>query len=193
MSDQDHLEALPKMTSSQQDRVEEAPRDFTRYIWIGVGALVVIMVGAIFASGAYKPDISVVRARHILIAPGEGPADRQRSLELITEIKERLANGESFAGLAEEYSDDPYSAQRGGDLGYSRRGLYVPAFEKYCWTAPLNEVSDIISTEHGFHLVEVLDRQYAEADIYDAEVDRKAREMLGEDADPDAPNIEDAQ
>lgn len=190
MSDQDHLEELPKMSTFQDDVPEEEPRDLTRYIWLGVVALIVVMVGAIFASGAFRPDISMVRARHILITPGTSPAERQRALDLITELKERIANGEDFGELAGEYSDDPYSAQRGGDLGYSHRGMYVPAFEEYCWTAPTNVVSDIISTEHGFHLVEVMDRQIAEADRYNTEIDQKAREMLGVEADPDAINLE---
>lgn len=190
MSDQDHLEELPKMSSFQAKAPDEEPRDLTRFIWVGIVALVLVMVGAIFATGASKADISTVRARHILIVPGDSPAERQRALELATELRERLAAGESFASLALEYSDDPYSSTRGGDLGYSQRGDYVAPFDKYCWTAPLNVVSDIIYSEHGFHLVEVLERYYAETDIYNAEVDQKAREQLGVEADPDALNLD---
>ncbi len=102
-----------------------------------------------------------VHARHILIkvdakaTPEEKAAKRKQ----IEQIRARIAGGEDFATVAKEVSDDKGSATRGGDLGWFYRGQMVPAFEKAAFTLPPNKLSDIIETQFGYHLIEVVEKQ----------------------------------
>lgn len=92
--------------------------------------------------------------RHILLEiPEDGDADAVR--ERAEELRERVRDGESFADLAEEYSDDPGSARAGGDLGEVRRGDFVEPFEEAAWALEEGELSEPVRTEFGYHLIEV--------------------------------------
>lgn len=89
------------------------------------------------------------RASHILVETEEEAID----------LKQQLDDGADFAELAEEHSTDPGSAALGGDLGVQPRGVYVPEFEDYIWSAPLDELSDPIQTDFGWHLIIVTERE----------------------------------
>lgn len=157
----------------------EEPRDRTRYIWIGVAVLFCIMVGALWYIGRPDPKVSTVRARHILIQFVKNDAtDRARALELISSLRERIVRGASFSSVAREYSNDPGSAARGGDLGYYPKGTFEPEFEEYVWNAPIGELSEVIETTHGFHLIRVEHRHLSKADEYEQELEQRAREEL---------------
>ena len=98
-----------------------------------------------------------IRASHILIKhadaeDGSSARTRPDALAEIDEIKRRLAAGEDFADLAAENSDCP-SGQDGGDLGAFRRGAMVPAFEQAAFALDVNEISDVVETEFGYHLI----------------------------------------
>lgn len=152
---------------------EEAaePKDRTKWVWLGVVGVFVVMLAALwFFSG---PDLrgSYVRATHILVKCNfSDPNDNARAFELITELRGRIAKGERFSRLAKDYSDDPYSAARGGDLGYSKKGDFDENFENFCWSAPIGELSDVIRTVYGYHLVKVLERNLSDADKYEQEL-----------------------
>ncbi|MCF7928269.1 MAG: peptidylprolyl isomerase [Spirochaetales bacterium] len=97
-----------------------------------------------------------VRAQHILIEVADD-ADQQAvedARSRIEQIKQRVDNGEDFASLAKEVSEGP-SSERGGDLGFFNRGQMDPAFEKAAFALPEGEVSDIVRTSFGFHLIKV--------------------------------------
>lgn len=88
------------------------------------------------------------------------------SLEQIIEIKERLRtfrqrvlNGEKFATLAILYSEDPGSASKGGELGYYGRGELYPEFETAAFKMEPGQVSDVVETKAGFHIIEMIDRR----------------------------------
>jgi peptidyl-prolyl cis-trans isomerase C len=105
-----------------------------------------------------------VRARHILIkvekdASAEKKAEARKKLKA---LQKRILAGEDFAALAKEYSQGP-SSVRGGDLGYFTRGRMVKPFEEVAFKLAPDEVSDIVETEFGYHLIKVLDHQ-AEVD-----------------------------
>lgn len=160
---------------------DDEPRDYTKFLWIGVAVLVIIMLIAIAMSGRRDPTRSQVRARHILVQYVTGDAaDRARALDLITGIRQDLVDGADFGSLARDYSDDPGSAARGGDLGYHKRGIFDPPFEAFVWSAPIGELSDVIEGTFGFHVIEVLDRHVSEVDRYEQEVEEKALERLRE-------------
>lgn len=86
------------------------------------------------------------------------PRSEAEALALAESIRERILAGEDFAALAAEYSDDPGSGATGGDLGWFGRGRMVPEFEEAAFGLALNEVSEPIKTDFGFHLIEVIDR-----------------------------------
>lgn len=155
---------------------DKEPFDWTKYIWGSVVLLIILMVFLIWLSGQFKPRTSYVRAKHILIKfnPAD-PADRQRALKTITELRERILRGESFGKIAKEYSNDTATARRGGDLGYYGRNSFDPAFEAYVWSAPIGQLSDVIETKFGFHLVVVVDRHLTDVDRYELELDEKAK------------------
>jgi peptidyl-prolyl cis-trans isomerase C len=103
-----------------------------------------------------------VHARHILIKV-EASADQKQKEEArkkIEAIKKRVDAGEAFDKLAKENSDCP-SAQNGGDLGYFSRGKMVPAFEAAAFALEPGKVSDIVKTDFGYHLIQVVERRAA--------------------------------
>ncbi len=96
-----------------------------------------------------------VHAAHILI-PVYG--DSVSALKKVNEILEQIRNGKDFARLAIEYSQDPLSARRGGDLGWFGKGMMVPPFEKVAFTAKIGEIVGPVRTDYGYHIIKVLDR-----------------------------------
>jgi parvulin-like peptidyl-prolyl isomerase len=174
------------MTREYEENAND-PRDYTKYLWWGILASVLLMIGLFATIGERQPKGTGVRAKHILIKcnPSD-PADRARALKTAQELRERIAKGESFEKLAQDYSDDPISAVRGGELGYAPKGTYMEQFEKYIWSAPLNELGDIVQTAHGFHLIVVLDRRISEGDAYEAELEKRVSEEINQ-AKPAAP------
>jgi len=174
------------MTREYEENAND-PRDYTKYLWWGILASMFLMIGLFALVGERQPKRSEVHAKHILIkcTPSD-PADRARALKTAQELRERLTKGESFEKLAKEYSDDPVSAVRGGDLGYTPKDTFLEQFENYVWSAPLNELGDIVQTANGFHLIVVLERHISDADAYEAELERRANEGLDQPA-PTAP------
>ena len=92
------------------------------------------------------------QGRHILITIDED-TDETAALTLVNEIYQRLLDGEDFAMLAGEYSDDPVSAEQGGDLGWASRGDYVEAFEAALFELETGAISAPVRTEFGFHII----------------------------------------
>lgn len=102
--------------------------------------------------------IAQTRARHVLIKPNEIRSD-QEAQDLAESLRQEIINGREFAEVAKLYSDDPGSALSGGDLGWSVPGVYVPEFERSMTNAELNEISEVIKTQHGYHFLEVTGRR----------------------------------
>ncbi len=98
-----------------------------------------------------------VRARHILIKVEENADDATRTAarEKMEDLLKRVKDGESFETLATENSEDPGSAKKGGDLGYTPRGRMVPEFDKVMFETKPGQVSDIVETKYGFHIIKV--------------------------------------
>ncbi len=90
---------------------------------------------------------------------------------------EQIQNGDkTFEELAKQYSADPGSAVKGGDLGWQTTELYVPEFKDKVDNLPEGEISEPFKTVHGWHIVEVLDRR--QADRTDAAMKNRAYRML---------------
>ena len=100
------------------------------------------------------------RAAHILIeVDGTSDAEAKAQLE---EIAAQLAAGGDFAALAKEHSDDPGSANEGGDLGYAGPGVYDPSFEEALYALQEGQVSVPVRSEFGWHLIKLLGVQSPE-------------------------------
>ena len=176
------------MKNSESDSSPEQ-KDRTKWIWLGVIVAVVAMLLVLWQTEGVTPNRSLVRAKHILVEfDDKDPASQRRAYDLAKTLRKQLLDGSAdFDGLARKYSNDPGSATKGGDLGYFERGSFATEFEEYVWDAPLNEVSDVIQTEFGFHLIVVTDRVITELD---RAREAEARQISGEagDASPsDAP------
>ncbi|WP_285424502.1 SurA N-terminal domain-containing protein [Pseudomonas sp. efr-133-TYG-103a] len=108
---------------------------------------------------AYQKEISNLaeqrRAAHILIEVNDKTSDAQAKAK-IEEIQQRLAKGEDFAALAKEFSQDPGSSSKGGDLGYAGKGVYDPAFEDALYALNKNQVSTPVRSQFGWHLIKLL-------------------------------------
>ncbi len=80
--------------------------------------------------------------------------------EKLAKVRSRIIDdGENFAELASLFSDDPGSAANGGELGWAKRGSYVPEFEAMAYSLEPGEISEIVETQFGFHILELLERR----------------------------------
>ena len=94
-------------------------------------------------------------SRHILLAPSAIRSE-EATLQEINNIRDRVINGESFADLAKEFSEDPGSAKQGGELDWLGKGVLAPEFEKMMIETPIGKLSEVFQTQFGFHFLEVL-------------------------------------
>ncbi len=79
--------------------------------------------------------------------------------ERLTSYRERILRGEKISGLARLYSDDPGSASKGGDLGFVERGTLYPEFEAAAFNLKSGEVSQIVKTQAGYHIIQLIERR----------------------------------
>ncbi len=85
--------------------------------------------------------------------------EKQKSIDKLEEIRRMiLEDGEDFAALAQKFSDDG-SARIGGDLGWTKRGKFVPEFEAAAYKLDKNEISPVIESQFGFHIIQMLERR----------------------------------
>lgn len=96
---------------------------------------------------------------HILLEIKPRGETLQRARSKIDSIKILIDNGEDFAELARKFSDDPGSKTNGGELGFFGRGELVPEFENAAFSLNKGEVSDVIQTQFGFHIIKMIERQ----------------------------------
>lgn len=113
-------------------------------------------------------------ARHILIKPNQ-IRDQETTLSQLNALRDRVIAGEDFAELAKEYSEDPGSGLKGGELGWSTPGMFVPEFEKTMNTIALNEVSAPFSSQFGWHILQVTDRREQD---FSADIQRNRAESM---------------
>lgn len=105
-----------------------------------------------------------VRVRHILIRfdPKGSPADKEKAREKVTGLLKRAQEGEDFAKLASEYSEDPSSKARGGELDWVTQGQMVPTFEQAAFALKKpNDLSPVVESQFGFHIIQLLEHQGA--------------------------------
>ena len=114
-------------------------------------------------------------SRHILLIPSAIRTEDETKVQL-TEIRERIINGEKFEDLAKEFSEDPGSAKQGGDLGWLGLGVTAPEFEETMTTSEVGVISEVFETDFGFHFLEVLDKRNHE--LTDELISNRAYQIL---------------
>ena len=119
--------------------------------------------------------INQTRIRHILIKPSEILTDAQ-ARDRAAELRARIRDGEDFAALARQFSEDIGTAAEGGDLGWTSPGQMVPEFENAADSTATGEISPPVRTQYGWHILEVLDRR--EKDMTDEMRRAQVREFL---------------
>ena len=103
-----------------------------------------------------------VKVRHILLmTQGKSDAEKKTALTKAQDLLKQVKAGGDFADLAKKNSQDPGSAQNGGDLGFIVKGQTVPPFEKFAFSAKPNEISDLVTTEYGYHIIQMEEKQPA--------------------------------
>lgn len=113
-----------------------------------------------------KSSFERAKARHILIAfkgsaaqqPGKKELTEEEAKAKAEEIRAKLVAGGDFAATAKAESDDVGSGANGGDLGSFTRGQMVPEFEKAAFEGKVGEISPVVRTDYGYHIVQVQDR-----------------------------------
>jgi len=125
--------------------------------------------------GGNEQLVRQTKARHILIQESTIRSEEQ-SKQLINELYQRVINGEDFAKLAKEFSDDPGSKVNGGDLNWINDGDMVPAFEKAMKATKKGEVSKPFKSRFGWHILEVTG--YRQKDVAEETQRNQARQLL---------------
>jgi peptidyl-prolyl cis-trans isomerase C len=121
-----------------------------------------------------QPEL--VRARHILVrvAPTASDDEKAAKKAQIDALLVRVKAGEDFGTLAKQFSEDPGSGSNGGDLGLFPRGAMVPEFDLAAFSLETNQVSDVITTQFGYHILQVTEKKAARQVPFD-----EVKEELG--------------
>lgn len=125
--------------------------------------------------GGEQQTESQAKVRHILLKPSAILSDEEAEAKL-ERIRQQILNGADFAKLAKEHSEDIGSMLSGGDLGWSRPGLFVPAFEQTIEATDVGEISRPFRSRFGWHILQVQERR--QEDVTDELLRQKAARVL---------------
>ncbi|MBI3482915.1 MAG: peptidylprolyl isomerase, partial [Bacteroidetes bacterium] len=116
---------------------------------------------------AYDHLKQEVKASHILVGlkPEATPDDTLKAFNKISDIEKRISNGEDFEKLARELSEDPSAKYNGGNLGYFTAMQMVYPFEEAAYKTKVGEISPIVHTRFGYHLIKVLDKTNSRGEV----------------------------
>ena len=115
------------------------------------------------------------KSRHILLTPS-AIRNSEQTKNALNEIRIRIIDGEDFAELADEFSEDPGSAKKGGDLGWLGLGVLADEFEKTMIESEIGEISEVFETQFGYHFLEVLGKR--NHDMTKENIENQAYQML---------------
>ena len=114
-------------------------------------------------------------SRHILLTPSAIRTEEETKTQL-NSIRSRIIDGEDLGNLADEFSEDPGSAKKGGDLGWLGMGVLADEFERTMIESDINEISEVFETQFGFHFLEVIDKR--NHDMTRENIENRAYDML---------------
>jgi peptidyl-prolyl cis-trans isomerase D len=107
------------------------------------------------------------------------------------DVLKQAKKGTKFEDLAKKYSEDPGSKEKGGDLGWITQGQTVPEFEKTAFGLDKGQISDLVKTQYGFHIIKVLDKETARTKTFDEVKDSLRAPMILQQADQQAADAAD--
>jgi peptidyl-prolyl cis-trans isomerase SurA len=111
----------------------------------------------------YKDSIGTIPEKlkiyHIFVNPKTNSRLKKKYKDFAQAILDSIRAGSSFEEMAKKYSEDPGSAQFGGDLGFVKRGVFYPEFESVAFAMKEGEISDVIESPAGFHIIQLLERR----------------------------------
>ena len=122
---------------------------------------------------------------------GKTPAEVEEIKAKAEDVLKQAKKGGKFEDLAKKYSEDPGTKDKGGDLGWITQGQTVPEFEKVAFSLPKGEISDLVKTQYGFHIIKVLDKETAHTKTFDEVKDQIRSPMVLQKADRTASDIAD--
>lgn len=127
-----------------------------------------------------KPE--QVKASHILIIADSSPASPtgltdEQAKKLAEEIYKKAKSGEDFSALAKKYSKDTATKDKGGDLGWFKKGEMVPEFEKASFSLKQGEISEPVKTQFGYHIIKCTGKQSAYEPTFEKEKDKVLKEL----------------
>jgi peptidyl-prolyl cis-trans isomerase D len=156
--------AIKQYYDAHSDNFKVAERARVKYVVLSqadLGAAVAITpaeVKAFYDDPANRARFSsgeTRRASHILVAMGKDrAAARDKAAKILAEVRAKPAQ---FAALARQYSEDPGSAANGGDLGFFGKGAMTPPFEQAAFALGKGQISDLVETQFGFHIIQLVD------------------------------------
>jgi len=132
----------------------------------------------------HKGEYENAKARHILVRFQGSQVPLKKDQKDLTDaealdktklLRERIVKGEDFAAVAKAESDDVGSGAQGGDLGSFARGRMVPVFEEAAFSLPINEISQPVKSQFGYHLIQVQERSSQAYDAVKPEIEKRLR------------------
>lgn len=165
-SEQEYQAALKKLNLNEQDLRTQFEREISieRLVDQQVSSKITVPDSEVKAFYDANPELfktpEMVRAGHILVKvePTATDADKAKARRKIEQISTRIKKGEDFAAVAKETSDCP-SGARGGDLDFFQRGQMVGPFDAAAFALKKGEMSGVVETQFGFHLIQVTDKK----------------------------------
>ena len=128
-----------------------------------------------------------VHVQHILFKTvGQTDALVEETRKKAEDVLKQAKKGAKFDELAKKYSEDPGSKDKGGDLGWIREGQTVPEFEKSAFSMAPGQISDLVKTQYGFHIIKVLEKQTAHTKPFEEVKDSIRTPLLLTEADKQA-------
>jgi peptidyl-prolyl cis-trans isomerase D len=133
-----------------------------------------------------------VHAEHILfMTVGKTDAEVDEIKKNAEDVLKQAKKGGKFEDLAKKYSEDPGSKEKGGDLGWITQGQTVPEFEKTAFGLDKGQISDLVKTQYGFHIIKVLEKETARTKTFDEVKDSLRAPMQLQQADQQAADAAD--
>ena len=125
-----------------------------------------------------------VHAEHILfMTVGKTDAEVEEIKKRAEDVLKQVKKGGKFEDLAKKYSEDPGSKDKGGDLSWITQGQTVPEFEKTAFSLPAGQVSDLVKTQYGYHIIKVLEKETAHTKPFEEVKDSLRAPLLLSQAD----------
>jgi peptidyl-prolyl cis-trans isomerase C len=184
-SEADFKQGLARMHTNEKEMLDEVGKSLVIQEFIKKHLLKGITIDDAEAKAFYDShpqffkEPEMVKARHILIkvSPTASQAEKDAAMKKIKDIEEKAKKGADFAELAKKYSEGP-SAPSGGELGFFRRGQMVKPFEDAAFKLEPGQMSGIVKTQFGYHLIKVTAKKPAGTVSFEKAKDRIKENLL---------------